>query len=44
MKYKGAISDTELARPSSLSFDDFYKRSILRFIENGWCDYLGIID
>lgn len=36
--------NTTLARPSSLNFYDFYKRSIMRFKENGWCDYLGIID
>jgi predicted nucleic acid-binding protein len=36
--------NTTLARPSSLNFYNFYKRSMIKFKENGWCDYLGIIE
>lgn len=34
--------NSKLERPSSLSFEDFYIRSINRFNENDWCEFLGI--
>lgn len=36
--------NSTLTRPTSLSFKDIYYKSIRRFIENGWGDYLEIID
>ena len=36
--------NSTLTRPTGLSFKDIYYKSIRRFKENGWCDYLKIID
>ena len=46
-KYKNLSEICSLGNEEKLqelTKEDFYKRSILRFKENGWCDYLGIID
>ena len=36
--------NSTLTRPTNLCFKKFYSKSLKRFKENGWCDYLGIVD
>lgn len=36
--------NSTLTKPTTLSFESLYYKSIRKFKENGWCDYLGIID
>jgi predicted nucleic acid-binding protein len=36
--------NSTLTRPTALSFESLYNKSIRKFKENGWCDYLGIIE
>jgi predicted nucleic acid-binding protein len=36
--------NSTLTRPTTLSYESLYYKSIRKFKENGWCDYLGIIE
>lgn len=36
--------NSTLTKPTALSFESLYNKSIRKFKENGWCDYLGIIE
>jgi len=36
--------NSTLTRPTNLCFKKFYSKSLKRFKENGWCDYLGMVD
>ena len=38
------LYNSTLTRPTTLSFEGLYNKSIRKFKENGWCDYLGIIE
>lgn len=36
--------NSTLERPSGFRFEEFYNKSIRRFRDNGWCEFLGITD